>query len=173
MTIICAISDGKETWVGADSMAVGNGAMINSIEKWSFAHGWAAGAAGNLKTINLLHENADKLFDRLSGPGEFVARLATMFEGYNTDSEQGPKSFGQDIILASQNGVWSICETLSYVHIPRNHLWADGYGGHFGLGAGNLKGDSRTNEERVRAAVYGAISNTNRCGGEIMVRELQ
>ena len=172
MTIICAITGGKETWVGADSLANNNDTVMNGIEKWAFSDGWGAASAGCFKTNNLLNDNKENLFDRLSTAKEFVGRLTDLFSDYNTDTDVGPKLFGQNIILVNHKAVWMLDTSLAYVCIPKGYLWADGSGRGFGIGAGNLKNDSRSHKERVKAALYGAIEHDITCGGKMMIRSL-
>lgn len=175
MTIICALHDKGRTFIGADSQAVNDRTLLGDVEKWIEHDGWAVGVAGNYRTHCLLCNNAESLFKYIDGPGDFVCRVRDLLkqEDYNTDNDEGPKSYGQNFILAHSTGVWSVCTSFSVVAIPEGRLWADGSGRELGVGAGNLEGDKRSAGQRVRAAVYAATSNSTHCGGQIMVRELK
>jgi len=170
MTIICAITDGKKTWVGADGLAVNNDTIINGIQKWSFAHNWGVASAGDFKTNNILEQNKLDLFDRLGNPVQFVERVRGLFSDYNTDTDVGPKLFGQNLILACQHSIWMIDTALAIIPIQKNMLWADGSGRRYGIGAGNLQKDDRLHKDRIKSALYGAMKHDISCGGKIMIR---
>lgn len=124
--------------------------------------------------MNLLHANAKPLLDDLDGAFDFTDRLKDMFveDGFNTDSEEGPKSYGQQVILAHHSCVWSVGVALDIVKIPAGEFWADGSGRAYGLGvaAAFYPGNA---EAIVRKAVEVAIRYCDRCGGKPWLHKLE
>ena len=108
-----------------------------------------------------------KLFKNLTGPVLFVDRAEKLFANFNTDNEEGPKCYGQEMILATPGKVWSITAELSYIEIPKGLLWADGSGRGYALGAGYAF--SGKPEAAVLVAIEAAINFDKSCGGEAIV----
>jgi len=172
MTVVCALSGGGETWIGSDTQAGSDGTRLLSVEKWAVRGEWAVGHAGNLRMTNLLREHADTVLADLDGPHEFTLRARRLMEddGFNSDTEEGPKIWGQQFVLAHPRGVWSICTGLSVIEIPAGELWADGSGRAFALGAGHVIEDSA--EARGRGALSAAILYDVGCGGDMWMHHL-
>ena len=174
MTIICALHDPetRSTWIGSDRRAVDNGTKVDVGPKWTLSDGWAVGHAGNLRAANLLQANADDLFHDLDGPLTFTNRVRSILEadGFNKDSAEGPGCWGQQMILATADSVWSIGITLEFYVIEAGEFWADGSGRSFALGAAFAHhGDA---EHKVHAALMAAITYETGCGGEPWIHEL-
>lgn len=172
MTVIAAIKAGKSTWIGSDTLAVNNGTKFCTGPKWRIANGWAVGAAGDLRTHNLIAVYLGDLTGGLVGAFDFTQRMRGLLErdGYNTDKEEGPAAWGQQIILAHKGGVWSIGTCFSIVEIPEGELWADGSGRAYALGAGHVaKG---TSKQRIASAIEAAMRYDSGCGGEVFMAKL-
>lgn len=177
MTIIVALHDPKAkcTWIGADRLISAGGPLMSLYhsEKWSRYGDWAAGMAGNFRTNVLVQNNAEGLFSDLSGEFEFTNRLKALFieDGYSTDTDEGPKSYGGSAILVNASGVWSIGPCFEVQAITPSELYAEGSGRKYAFGAATALqgGDAET---IVRKAVEAAIRYDPYCGGEPWIERL-
>lgn len=167
MTVIAAIHDAGHTWIGSDTQATNCETVVNSARKWHVHNGWAVGSAGSLRTNNLINAHMVDLFTDLDSVFEFTLRMRKLLEddGYNSDGDEGPKWWGQQMILVNRSCVWSICSGFSVIEIPEGELWADGSGRAYPLGAGHAYQGKP--EDRLLHAVNAAIRYDRGCGGEI------
>lgn len=175
MTIIAAVRDPERriTWIGSDTLAVQGGTKMLGCPKWVVRKPWAVGVAGNLRTTNVIAAHANDLLNGLAGAYDFTCRARGLLQqdGYNTDTDEGAKAYGQNMILAHPGRVWSICVAFGVFDIPGGEVWADGSGRAYGLGAGHVaKGGPRA---RLRAAVEAAIRYDDQCGGEPWIDQLR
>ena len=169
MTVVCAVNDGRRTLIGADSLAYTRGIGLGRCMKWVCGHGWAVGDTGFQRGFNILEAHAETLLADLGGPYDFTVRVRDRLErdGWNFDTTEGPRSFGQQFVLANQRNVWHICGGLSITRIPQGMVWAEGSGQLPALGAGNLKDDQRPMTDRIAAAVWAGIQFDQHCGGSV------
>lgn len=175
MTVICAINTKSGTWIGSDSRTMGFRAH-DCVRKWSLGHGWAVGAAGHLRTINLLEANADTLLKGLKDAFEFALRARNLLrdDGYRLpkEDESGPAELGQYMVLANGRGVWQIGCDFSIVRHRRNDFVSDGSGGEIAAGAYFALGPKVKPEVGMRTAIQAAIRFDAGCGGRIFLRKL-
>jgi hypothetical protein len=146
MTIICAYTDGKNTWLGSDTAGVAN--MGNSLyaaevgSKWTIRAGWAFGMVGDDLAATMIAENADWFFGELSESKTpaalFTQRLRQKFAEYGfqparrDDSCPNWQSSG---ILATAGYFWDVDGTTAYTLKPRHELFARGGAMPLGLAA--------------------------------------
>jgi len=154
-------------------MANNGGTKMYGVPKWFIRGSWAIGHAGDARTYALIAANADDILADLNGAFDFTYRMREVLDkdGYNTDTDEGPKSYGQNMILAHTSGVWSICTAFSIIEIPDGELWADGAGRAYALGAGYaVTGNA---DHRIRAAINASIRYCDGCGGEVWMETLK
>jgi hypothetical protein len=146
MTIICAYTDGKSTWLGSDT--AGTAQMGNSIlpsdvgSKWTIRNGWAFGMVGDEVAGIMVHEKADMLFDGLSESQTpaalFAQRLRPVFREYGFVSDRGRLSvpnWENSGILATAGYFWDFDGTTAYTLKPAGELFARGGAMPLGLAA--------------------------------------
>lgn len=173
MTVIAAAWDGKgQAVIGSDSIATMDGTQIPSGPKIVRRGKWAAGFAGNRRVWAVAKAHEDRLLDHLAGAYDFTLRMRELLreDDWNADTEEGPKSYGQQVVLAHPYGVWSISMSFDICEIPAGMVWADGSGRAYALGAGNAVSGSL--EERVRAAIESAVRFDEGCGGAVQMESL-
>ena len=178
MTIICAMHDpdAKCTWIGSDGQCNDTGTIFTGVKKWAAGEFWAVAAAGNLRTVNLLIRHSDALFLNLESPFEFSCRARDLLrdDDYNTDKDEGPKSFRQHMILANYEGVWSIGPTFEVMEFGPGQFCADGSGYRLALGAAHVAlGKGISAEETLRLAIDAAKRYDDHCGGLTFIGKLE
>lgn len=172
MTIVCAIHDGRETWIASDSRANDGHRYFDLVEKVIIHGEWALCCAGDYRTTTLAKLHAGKLLgDGLDGPEELTGRLRDLFDGHGYDKRQnnvGAPDYGQAFILARPGKVWDICPTLSIIEYPPYKLLAVGLGCEFAAGAAFVAGrEDLPHQERARLAVMAACVGSTGCGGQL------
>lgn len=173
MTIICAVHDAGQTWIGSDSLATFNDQPSSVGFKWATDGIWAFGLSGFHRATEVLEANQDALFSDLHTPFEFSSRVRDLLDedGFKRSEKCATKNFGQDMILANRSTVWLISGDFSSVQIPEGKLTANGSGREYAMGAAAaLKHE--TAEARMRRAIEIAIENDVYCGGDVTVRTL-
>lgn len=177
MTTIAALhKPGWGTAIGSDRM-VSNGAYKTYLVdgKWVRHGDWAVGVAGSLRTLVLVQEHADELFDELASPFEFGQRVIAMFEafGYTGDQEMGPKAYGSAMLLACPAGLWDFDGTVTPIPAPANTLIAAGSGDAYAIGAGFGMGEGGDPLRRVARGVAAGIAFDPSSGGEVWIGALR
>jgi len=177
MTTIVAVRDGARTWIGSDTQ-ITHGRMRQSCgPKWIRFGSWAVGISGDLRTINLCREYAERMLRDLSGPFEFTQRLHDLAKEFDYDlkpaTDSVPPNTAQDVILANPEAAWSVNGDLSIIEIDR--WWADGSGRAFALGA--LTALERFKhigaEDMARIAIETAMHHDIYSGGSIWTEVLE
>lgn len=183
MTVICAIHDRGETWIGSDTQAL-IAAYRPEISgpKWVSLNGVAVAAAGDLRTLNIIQEHPDRLLGDLLGPFAFVERLRALLAefGYDAkpygDTERAP-NFGTSLLFADETQVCDICPEFSVAEAMPGSMAARGSGQDYALGvffalyaAGILTGEGPAHV--LRQAIAAAIKYDTGCGGEPWAQRL-
>jgi hypothetical protein len=146
MTIICAYTDGKSTWLGSDTAGIAN--MGHSLypcdagSKWVIRHGWAFGCVGDNLFDCVVRENAEKLFDGLATSqtpaGLFAWRLRPLFVEYGfmpVKRDESCPQWQNSGILATAGYFWDFEGTTAYTLKPAGELFARGCAMPLALGA--------------------------------------
>jgi hypothetical protein len=147
MTIICAYTDSKHTWLGSDTAAVAN--MGNSLypadvgSKWTIFNGWAFGMVGDDLASKMIADHAPVLFDELPpdapfAAGLFTERLRELFAKYGFRPVYGNDAcpnWQSSGILATAGRFWDVDGTTSYTAKPAGELFARGGAMPIALGA--------------------------------------
>lgn len=176
MTTICAMYDPEGgVWIGSDSMASNCGTVMRGVEKWIVRAPWAVGIAGDMRAINLVNREAEKIFADDPAVMTLVDRIRDVLRydefGSIDDNDGGAKNFGQQMILARPGGIWSVGAGFDVVPIPVGELWADGSGRGFALGAGEaLRGRGLPRGSVMRRALEAALRYDKNSGGEIFLQ---
>lgn len=176
MTVLAAMHDAERriTWIGSDTYASMGGVKFQCAEKWVVGSWWAVGCAGDGRLHTLVER---RLKDEL-GKEQSVADLAEMLrgvvkdDGWNTNSDTGAPDYGVWIMLASPEGVWSICSAFSIDQMKG--YWADGSGGEIAMGAMYAAQEhGKRPQEIVEIGIEAAIEHQRSCGGRAWVHCLE
>jgi hypothetical protein len=179
MTIICAYTDGKHTWLGSDTAGTyyyGSSLMAReSGPKWvlSSNNAWAYGNVGDGAVSAWIKANAGRLLDFgsevmpavVNPPAAFVARLQEVYEALkmrgNYDGDEAVPHWRNQGILATAGKIWEIDSCLAFSEAPADTLCAAGSGKPWALGAGygwrRVYGDRTSPEALIEVALDAAI----------------
>lgn len=179
MTIICALHQDGETWIGADSRTTWNGtAYSDDTEKWVVAADGSAAVAicGNARARYLLERAAegDLFFKSTAHSVADRLRTAIKDDEWRTQGEDGGPSYIQvSGIYASTEGVWRIACDFLVQRVSAGTFYADGSGGPEARGAAYVMAKNGTAPaEMLRTACEAAAALDSACGGPIFVRRL-
>lgn len=180
MSVIAAISSGRSgsTWIASDTMVCSGNLRQIIGPKWVVHEPWAVGIAGHLRTINVFRHHAEELLGNLADAYEFADRARALLksDGFGeTKESDGPPQFGQMMILARPDVVWTVGTDFSVMPLPADKLWAEGSGRDLAIGAAHalLSVQSELPEEAVvQHAVETAIAYDSICGGSVWLKEL-
>jgi hypothetical protein len=137
MTIICAYTDGKHTWLGSDTVGVVNiGNSLHPVEcgpKVAMAHGWAFGVVGDAYAGDLVEAARVGLFDELDKyerpERTFVGRLHGVWREGGIQPVYGGDavgSFHNSGLLMCAGRIWDIDSNGATAAIPARTLFARG-----------------------------------------------
>jgi len=176
-TLVGLHLEGRGTWIAADQMVSGDGIKSGPVQKWTLGPGgYAIGAAGSARTLNLLDDEGDRLMRGNPTPGQVVMRLRAALEHYGfapgIPGGVGPQIWGQNIILASPVGLWALDQSFFIWPIQSGQLWADGSGRDFAIGAGHMTRDHEDPAYRVVSAVEAASTYDENSGMGVFVHHL-
>lgn len=171
MTIICAIHNDGQTWIGGDSLATTGGIRMPSvIEKWVISGRVAIGVSGDIRTLGLVRRltklplNALKIAE--------IMRKAVISDGYINSSKGGASCYELSCIIALPDGVWDVDAAFDACRITDDCLWARGSGRDFALGADFCTGSTIGPELRVQNALGAAIYYDTSCGNDLFVKRI-
>lgn len=174
MTVIAALHQDGETWIGSDRAWVsGERPSPCDLAKWASLDGRWLACSGNGATLStLLHDP-----ERFIGADAFdtAAKVLEFFKtsGYRGEPSEGGGAlgFGNAFIFADASGVWDIDSACCVVPINHGELWARGSGVDYALGVGHdRRGDH--SKDRVRRSIEAACRWDIYCGGRPFVRRL-
>lgn len=175
MTVIVALRQHGETWIGADGLvSASNGDRYpGSVRKWNLGSDgrYAIASAGHSVTRTALA----KIFDVtaiLSGLELSGVLRAIMKE--NDLEKDHDKRWPNEFIAVMPEGVFDVSSDLSVHPIPDGTLWARGSGENYAIGAGYALGKFQavSSEQRVIEAVNAACEFNKGCGGQHFIHRL-
>lgn len=180
MSVIVALcsSRSESTWIASDTMVVSASLTLSIGPKWIVREPWAVGVAGHLRTINIFQHHADALLGDLPAAYEFARRARELMksDGYGEgEDSSGPAHYGQMLMLARPDAVWTIGADFSVMQLPTDTLWAEGSGRDLAIGAAHaLRSVQSALSDRdvVRHATEAAIAYDSICGGPMWMAEL-
>jgi len=180
MTIITAISDGKNIWLGNNSaLTIGDTPVEGNFDPWFKFEDWALGITGQSFQQDFLESNLKELEKNNHSALGLMQNIRALFLkndiSINQDNSASP-TFGIWSILANKtNGtIWDVDDRLSLTQISKNKLWASGSGVDYALGADFAmieSGADLTLQERIRIATEAAIANDITCPGQAVVSQ--
>lgn len=178
MTIITALFDGTNTWLGYnDGATIGDTVLASVMKPWLLFGSWALGVTGESAQQDILELNIDRLQDTGTNPLIVTNKLRTIFTDYGhmSNDENAAPSFKIWCILAHRDGrIWDIDAHLAITLIPQGMLWARGSGTDFALGADTiLQGLDISQEDRIIKATNAAITSDVYCAGDPKAFRLQ
>jgi len=138
MTIICAYTDGLNTWIGSDQLIHrGSLKMYLPTGKWLVRSGWAIAFAG-ATMYRLAAERSQDLLDHADHPMEVVQSLAAVWRVHGIsskrDEQDGVELFETVGVIARKGKIWDVDGSLAYVEVPANRLVGGGSGWAFAEG---------------------------------------
>lgn len=175
MTIITALYDGKNTWLGHnDGMTFGDTPVVCDLQPWIMFGDWALGITGMLAQQNILENHLPRLAEAGQNAFSVAEAIRGIFSDYghwSFDEENAMRSYKMWCILAHKDGqIWDLDSFLTVSLIPKNKLWARGSGTDYALGADSaFYGLSLSPEERVTRATRAAIECDIYCPGEACI----
>jgi ATP-dependent protease HslVU (ClpYQ) peptidase subunit len=178
MTIITALNDGQDTWLGYnDSLTIGDTIIQSTLNPWLRFNDWALGISGEPAQQNVLEHKKKNLLEAGNEPLGVIEAMRDIFSEYNhsvDEVDEAAPSYGIWCILAHKNGgIWDVASRLAITQIPENMLWARGSGTDYALGADSaLQGLSLCAEERITKATQAAIDCDLYCPGAIRILKL-
>ncbi len=179
MTIICALHDPEQgcTWIGSDTQCGGTDINFPSHPKWVVNGIWAAGIAGDYRAHLLIQEASEVLArgsPHLICNGIRDVFLDDGFEPARDKDSAGFQHFGQNIILASPAGIWSV-DTCLAAALVKEPFFADGSGWELAQGAffAMRKHSTLAPRDVVETAIMAAMDVDGRCGGEVWMHKLE
>ena len=176
MTVLAAMHDAERrvTWIGSDTYASMGGLKFRSAPKWVVGPWWAVGCAGDGRLQTLVEAHlSDELVEETSVT-DLAERLRELVkdDGWNISPEPGAPDYGVWIVLASSEGVWSVCSAFSVDRMKG--YWADGSGGQVAMGAMYVAQEKGLRpQEIVEIGVEAAIEHQHSCGGRAWVNGLE
>lgn len=164
------------TVIGSDTQLSTENMRCGPRIKWVKHNSWAVGVAGDLRSLDVIANEASTLLHDLHDEFQFTIRLNNVFvkHGFTsmTDSP-GPACWGQQIMLANKHGVWDIDGTLGIFRVPDNMVWCSGSGRDFAFGASKaLESFVMAPEKRVSAIIQTAMYWDIASGGECYIDTL-
>lgn len=179
MTIICALHDSEHgcTWIGSDTSCNLDSSQFPSHRKWSVNGSWGVGVAGDYRAQLLIDENIDVL--RGESPYRICLRIRDIlqkdgFEPTRDNKGHGFPSFGQNIILASPDNIWSVDGALTPA-LMKVSFFADGSGWELAHGAvfAVLAHAKLQPRAIIETAIKAAINGDTKCGGDVWLHKLE
>lgn len=177
MTIICALHQHGETWIGADSRTSFGHQVYDHTQKWLVATdgALAVGLCGSGRARYLLEQVGEELF--FQADAHSVAKRlhqAIIDDGWPLKKEDGgPNWITGGAIYADTTGVWQICCDFGVNAMPSGVFLADGSGEQFARGAAHTVARHEAGPEQVvGVALEAACRFDSGCGGRLMIRRL-
>jgi ATP-dependent protease HslVU (ClpYQ) peptidase subunit len=177
MTIIVALHQDGQTWIGADSRCILHGQIMpTTVRKWVLSPlgDRAVTVGGQTRAALLVRRMAWEGIADADRMADAIRTLARSDE-WSPGDDQGPKGYANPFLYATPDGVWDIDHTFGTVSITDGRLWARGSGMDYALGADSamraiypLPGP----KIRLEAALAAAVENDAGCGGEMFVHRL-
>lgn len=173
MTILCAITDGKETWIGSDTQATEGDQLIYSVgSKWTQVGQWWIGVAGDWRTTCILREADWPKIDTIVRLAREV-RSVIEEDGFQKKEGYGPTHYGSHFLVVRAGEVWRLASDFSYIKIVRNELTAQGGGEQFAFGAAYALRHQAAPLIRLVTALRAACHYDNGCGGDLWTHHLE
>lgn len=178
MTIICALTDGKQTWIGSDQQTTFGAERAFYGPKWIQLGQWWIGFSGSTRARFLTEQYANH--DAAISPWGIANEIRRLLreDGWQPKEEKGDSpSYEVSAIIARPGEIWMTDDGLTPYPHPVNELAANGGAGRYALGAAwpMLKyrdvGHPRY-EVIIRNAIEAAIAYDIQCGGEPWVKLL-
>lgn len=191
MTIVCAITDGKRTWIGSDrQVTTSNGEAVRLREgKWTQTpSGWWVGVSGWGRMVNLVECCVEASYDAHGLAARIRGMLAA--DGWAPMCvDEGPRQYNSRMLMARTGELWMADSSGHVLRHPDHDLAAIGDAEPIAVGAarGFVRGVGLARERHgvhprtfgqvkpidiVEAAVEASIEHSAGCGMGIWLREL-
>jgi ATP-dependent protease HslVU (ClpYQ) peptidase subunit len=173
MTVVCAVKDGPDVWIGSDSrMLAGSFLYQMPVGKWLAADGWRIGISGSYRFASLLTHRPPALGVTAFDAAEAL-RALIVADGWQPlqDQKEGPVRHDIGMILVSPEHEVYELGTAGIPVDQGNEFTAIGSGYEYALGAAHARRLERP-EARVRIAIDAAIKYDVSCGGAPYVERI-
>lgn len=184
MTTIVALKDKDGVYIGSDLQATAGGFIMkikSDTGKWIISDDgrWAVGHCGRFRTQNIISEEREALFHKISGPGDFVNRLQGILRRYEFDlkaitkpDEDGDhdrhNSMDSWLILCSADNIYAIDYDFTVIEIE--DYIARGSGFPYAIGAlSATEGTKMKPQDRVAKALAVSAKYDTHTGNETFI----
>lgn len=175
MTIICALRQDSETWIGSDTLSTNGSFSFRSIHKWITGHGRAVGFAGDQRVEELAIPAQDDLFETAKTPlevGKYLRKLCLDdgFEPTRDEKGDGWAHFGQADIYVDAAGIFAL-DTSFTPALVDEPFWARGSGCDIAMGAYYVLA-GKNPQEIMQTVIAAAMEHDDHCGGDAWIERL-
>lgn len=173
MTILAAVHDKGETWIGADQRASFGNHVFDHTPKWIFGSKFALGIAGWSRLYSLMC-NMD--FVHIA-PVDIAGYMKSAIENdgwKKSEQSGGPGSYDFGAIIAYKDCIFAVSCDFGLTTVPEGQMWITGSGSSYGYGAYHALRHKIVddNHQLVRSVIEAACAYDRSCGGEPMVGKL-
>lgn len=175
MTVIAAVHQNGETWIGADSQRSFGHLKVGPVSKLIIGPSVILGISGAELTNNLVSNNREAVFVD-TDPWQIGRRIKALvkedgYQGRTETHEDVVPQYGADIIIARSDGVWHLSSGFTLSAMKEGDLWAVGSGGEIAMGAGYALATAHP-RERVQMALQAACYWCRGCSAPFHVERL-
>lgn len=177
MTVIVALTQGGQTWIGADEQAtLSGGRKVFGVAKWHVGKAWALANAGEPRALQVAIRAGAADLDGDAHDVALAIRAALKADGFEGKPYEstGAQGFNAPWLFARPGEVWDSDSAFNLVRAPDGVMMARGSGMEYALGAAYAcmcNGDPAS--RIVTLALEAASRNDTGCGGALMVRALE
>lgn len=170
MTVIAALHQNGETWIGCDSLITEGGQRFRGHSKLIEGNGVVFGWSGSYRTFGLIQQNVASI---TGTPWQMANAVRALLkdDGYQSASGMGALDYGPGLIIATPAAVYDLTDDFSVYRAADGEMVARGSGARYALGASQAL-ESGAPFARVQAAVAAACHFDVDCGGEHHFRSL-
>lgn len=167
MTICCAYTDGKTTWIASDrQVSVGGSKKRLAGGKWvELPSGWWVGLSGFTRGSLLLEAASEQTYDA----GGLVQRIRSLILAdawVPYDPEPGPAMHRMAALLARPGELWEMTADFGAMRVCPWELAAIGSGQDLARGAAFALGQKASGLDIVSVSIRAAVYGDTGCGFE-------
>ena len=157
MTVIAALQQGNEVWIGSNTgYTIAHDSVIDNGEPpWVFFQDWAIGFTGLALPLQACRNHFRRISKVIDSETEIVQELNKALEKINYGVKKpDDHAWTYDIwcIIANKNlGIWDLDETFCLGRIPKGTFWSRGSGEKYALGAARalMAGENEVSPKEV------------------------
>src|SRR3990167_7364001 len=102
MTVICALTDGKRTWIGSDRRTSFGREFIDTTDKWTRCGPWWVGGSGQSRITVLVRRNTGRIAKHrnIDSLAEHIRAIVHGDHWQPKDGKGEPPSYDGSMIVA-------------------------------------------------------------------------